>query len=53
MEERKKSVEPEQEKLEYEKPAIVYHEKIEARAAVCTGASSKANTAACSGPIVS
>lgn len=42
------------EKQKYEKPAIVYSEKIETRAGTCTPAPpGKTTTPACSGPLTS
>jgi hypothetical protein len=41
-------------KKPYEKPQIVYREKIEARAGSCSGGGGKAGTSTgCSGPFVS
>ena len=37
----------------YKKPAIVYREKIEARANSCTGSGAKADSSCSSGPILS
>ena len=41
------------EKTKYEKPAIIYQERIEARAGVCGGPPSKSATATCTPPLTS